>query len=97
MAQAAFVPYKGIENDEGRLVLKLHDWDLKDADRALRGIPETKDVRVLNAQTFTFGLTLRAKHDEKLLRQFVGNLLEPLMWWRQGKHPSQAGGGKPGK
>jgi len=95
MAQIAFVPYIGIENDEGRLVLKLHDWDLKDADRALRGIPETKDVRVLNAQTFTFGLTLRAKHDEKLLRQFVCNLLEPLMWWRQGTHPSQASGGKP--
>ena len=92
LAQAAFVPYIGFENDEGRLVLKLHDWDLKDADRALRGLPETKDVRVLNAQTFTFGLTLRAKNDEKMLHQFVRNLLEPLMWWRQGKHPSQSGG-----
>ena len=90
LAQAAFVPYVGFENDEGRLVLKLFDWDLKDADRALRGLPETKDVRVLNAQTFTFGLTLRAKNDEQLLRQFVRNLLEPLMWWRQGKHPGQS-------
>src|SRR5579862_3593529 len=74
LAQAAFVPYVGIENDEGRLVFKLHDWDLKAADRALRGLPETRDVRVLDTQTFTFGLSLKAKHDEKALRQFVRNL-----------------------
>ena len=45
LAQASFVPYVGIENEEGRLVVKLYDWDLKDADRALRGLPETRDVR----------------------------------------------------
>ncbi len=70
-AQAAFVPYVGVENGEGRLVVKLYDWDLKDADRALRGLPETRDVRIIDGQTFTFAMTLRAKHDEKALRIFV--------------------------
>ena len=45
---------------------------------------------VLDGQTFTFGLSLKAKHDEKALRLFVANLLKPLMLWRQGQHPSQA-------
>src|SRR6185369_9871104 len=36
MARLARVPYVGIDPEEGRLIFKLHGWDLKAADRALR-------------------------------------------------------------
>ncbi|MBI3831414.1 MAG: transcription-repair coupling factor [Planctomycetes bacterium] len=88
-ARAARVPYVGIEQESGRLILKLHGWDFKAADRALRGLPEVQGVRVLDDQTLSFGLSLRAKSDETALHQFVRNLLEPLAIWRS-KHAIRA-------
>ncbi|MCY3023924.1 MAG: transcription-repair coupling factor [Planctomycetota bacterium] len=84
MARLARVPYVGLDNEEkGRLVFKLHDWDLKAADRALRGLPETRGVRILDEQTLTFGLSLRAQHDENELHETIRNLLEPLVLLRR--------------
>ncbi|HYF52264.1 MAG TPA: TRCF domain-containing protein, partial [Planctomycetota bacterium] len=83
MARFARVPYVGIDNEEGRLIFKLHGWDLKDADRAMRGLPEVKGVRILDGETLSFGLSLKAKHDEKALRELVRNLLEPLVLYRK--------------
>jgi len=83
LCRLASVPYVGIDNEEGRIIFKLHGWDFKAADRALRGLPETKGVRVLDGQTLSFGLTLKAKHDENALREIVRNLLEPLILQRQ--------------
>ncbi|GMV82716.1 MAG: transcription-repair-coupling factor [Planctomycetota bacterium] len=82
LAQAAHVPYVGFDREEQRLILKLHDWDLKLADRALRGLPEVKGVRVIDGQTFSFGLTLKAKTNEAALRELARNLLEPLATFR---------------
>ncbi|MCZ7645004.1 MAG: transcription-repair coupling factor [Planctomycetota bacterium] len=82
MARAAHVPYVGYDREEERLVLKLHGWDLKMADRALRGLPEVKGVRVLDGETFSFGLSLQAKHDEAALHVLTRNLLEPLAQFR---------------
>jgi transcription-repair coupling factor (superfamily II helicase) len=78
IAREAAVPYMGIEHEEGRLIAKLHGWDLKMIDRALRGLPEAKGVRIIDAQTLSFGLSLKAKHDEAALRETVKNILEPL-------------------
>lgn len=83
LARLARIPFVGIEPEEGRLIMKLHGWDLKDADRALRGVPETKGVRIPDDVTLSFALTLKSKHDENLLREFVRHLLEPLMRARQ--------------
>ena len=83
LARAARVPYAGLDNEEGRLIFKLHDWDLKMADRALRGLPESKGVRILDGETLSFGLTLRSRHDEAALHELVRNLLEPLMLQRR--------------
>jgi len=82
-ARRARVPYVGLDNAEGRLIFKLHDWDLKMADRALRGLPESRGVRILDDQTLSFGLTLRSKHNEDALHELVRNLLEPLALLRQ--------------
>jgi transcription-repair coupling factor (superfamily II helicase) len=83
LARMASVPYVGLDNEEGRLIFKMHGWDLKAADRALRGLPETKGIRVLDGQTLSFGLTLKAKHDEGALRLMTHNLLESLALLRQ--------------
>ncbi|MCK6472417.1 MAG: transcription-repair coupling factor [Planctomycetes bacterium] len=77
-ASAASVPYIGIEPEEGRLVFKFFGWDMKSIDRALRGLPELKGVRVVDETTLSFGLPLKAKHDEAALHGFVRGLLEPL-------------------
>jgi transcription-repair coupling factor (superfamily II helicase) len=82
-ARLARVPYVGLDNVEGRLVLKLHDWDLKMVDRALRGLPETRGMRILDEQTYSFGLTLRSQRNEDALHELVRNLLEPLALVRQ--------------
>ena len=83
LARVARVPYIGIDNEEERIIFKLHGWDLKMADRALRGLPETKGVRVLDGQTLSFGMTLKSKHDETVLRQIVRNLLDALVALRR--------------
>jgi len=85
LCRLASVPYIGIDNEEGRLIFKLHAWDFKAADLALRGVPETKGVRVLDGQTLSFGLSLKAKHDENALRSIVRNLLKPLILQKQDK------------
>ena len=81
-ARLARVPYIGLDNEEGRIIFKLHGWDLKDADRAMHGIAETKGVRVLDGQTFSFAQNLRSKHDEAALRDLVSKLLQPLVNFR---------------
>jgi transcription-repair coupling factor (superfamily II helicase) len=83
LARMAGVPYAGIDPEEGRLILKLHQWDLKMTDRALRGMQEARSVRVLDAQTLSIGLTLRAKGDEMALREQVRNLFEALVETRK--------------
>ena len=83
LARLASVPYVGLDLEEGRLIFKMHGWDLKAADRALRGLPETKGIRVLDGQTLSFGLTLKSKHDETALRTMTHNLLESLALQRQ--------------
>jgi transcription-repair coupling factor len=84
LARIAHAPYVGLDNEEGRLIIKLHEWDLKQADRALRGVGAARGVRVLDDQTLSFGLSLKAKHDERALRELVRDLLEPLAEARQG-------------
>jgi transcription-repair coupling factor (superfamily II helicase) len=82
MARLARAPYVGVDKEEGRLIIKLHRWDLKDADLAMRGLPEVKGVRILDGETLSFGMTLRSKHDETALHKLVHNLLEPLVLHR---------------
>jgi transcription-repair coupling factor (superfamily II helicase) len=83
LARMARVPYVGLDNEEGRIIFKLHGWDLKLMDRALRGLPEMKGVRILDGQTLSFAQTLRAKHDEATLRTAIYNLLEALALQKQ--------------
>jgi transcription-repair coupling factor (superfamily II helicase) len=78
LAVRAGVPFIGKDAETDRLILKLHRWDLKEADRALRGLPEIRGVRILDAETISLGLTLRAKKEERLLHGFIRNVLEPL-------------------
>ena len=82
-ARVSRVPYVGLDNAEGRLIFKLHEWDLKMADRALRGLPESRGVRILDDETLSFALTLRSKHNEDALHELVRNLLEPLALLRK--------------
>jgi len=95
MAQAASVPYVGIDINENRLMVKLHGWDLKMIDRALRGLPEAKGVRIIDAQTLSFGISLKAQHDEMALRELVRNILEPLILCksRYGSSLAESGAG----
>ena len=83
LARLARVPFAGLAHDAARVILKLFGWDLRAADRALRGLPEARNVRVLDDFTLSFGLSLKAQHDEVALRAFVRNLLEALMLARQ--------------
>ena len=78
LARLARIPYVGVDETEQRVIMKLHEWDLKAADRALRGVAEVKGVRVIDGETLSFGLTLKSKHDEGALRELVRRLLEPL-------------------
>lgn len=78
LARAARVPYIGIDESEGRIIFKLYGWDMKSSDRALRGLPEVKGVRIIDSETLSFGMDLKSKHDEAALRQRVRHLLEPL-------------------
>ena len=83
LARSARVPYIGMAREESRLVMRLYGWDLKMADRALRGLPEAKDVRILDGETLTFGLSLAAKHHEAALYESVRHVLEPLVVLRK--------------
>ncbi len=83
LARAARVPYVGLDEAEGRIILKLHGWDMKASDRALRGLPEVKGIRILDGETLSFGMDLKSKHNEAALRQRVRNLLEPLAMYRK--------------
>ena len=83
LARQAGVPYVGYDKEEKRLVFKLHAWDMKMVDRALRGMPEVRDVRILNDETLTFGLTLKAKTNESALDEMTRNLLDPLAKFRK--------------
>ena len=58
-------------------------------DRALRGLPEAREPRVLDEQTLTFALTLKAKNNEEALREQAFTILEVLAEFRSkfgGKH-----------
>ncbi len=83
LARSAYVPFVGLDRELFRLVIKLHGWDLKMIDRALRGLPEARDPRVLDEQTLTFALTLKAKSSEEALREQAFALLEVLSEFRR--------------
>ena len=78
LARLAGVPFVGLDKEERRLILKLHRWDLKAADRALRGLPEVRGVRVLDGETLSFPVLPRASRSEEALHQVVRDLLEAL-------------------
>ncbi len=82
LARRAGVVYVGLDGEYKRLVVKLHAWDLKAADRALRGLPEAKDTRVPDGETLTFGLPLKAVHDEATLQGMARSLLDALATFR---------------
>jgi transcription-repair coupling factor (superfamily II helicase) len=83
LAAAANVPYVGIDKAEGRLMCKFFEWDLRATDYALRGLPQAKDVRVLDTETLSFHLSLKAKHHEDVLRADIRELLEVLADFRK--------------
>ncbi len=78
LAKVARIPYIAFDKEEQRLIFKFHGWDMKAIDRAIRGMHEARDIRVIDEQTLSFGLMLKAKHDESALRKQVRYLLEPL-------------------
>jgi transcription-repair coupling factor (superfamily II helicase) len=83
LARRARVPYAGIEREEQRLILKLHEWNLKAADHALRGLPQARDVRIPDEETLSFRLSLKALNDEAALRAEIRLLLEVLAEFRE--------------
>jgi len=83
LAAAAQVPYVGIDKTEGRLVFKFFEWDLRATDHALRGLPQARDVRVLDEETLSFRLSLKARHNEEALRGEIRELLEVLAEFRK--------------
>jgi len=82
-ARKAGVPYIGLDKEVGRLILKFHEWDIRATDYALRGLPEARDVRVLDKETLSFGLLLKAKSDAAALYAQVAGLLETLGTFRE--------------
>jgi len=83
LAATAHVPYIGIDKIEKRLILKFFEWDLKATDYALRGLPQAKDVRILDNETLSFRISLKAKGNEDALRADIRELLDVLSDFRE--------------
>jgi hypothetical protein len=63
-------------------MMKFFEWDLRATDYALRGLPQAKDVRILDNETLSFHVSLKAKHNEDALRADIRELLEVLADFR---------------
>jgi transcription-repair coupling factor (superfamily II helicase) len=81
-ARAAWVPYVGIAREDRRLILKLHDWDMKSVDYALRGLAPARDLRVPEEGTLSFPLSSEAQRKEATLHEEIRFLLDILSDFR---------------